>query len=140
NTVDSNAFQLPVLYPVPGITQISHTAMAAQVQLNAQPVAVTVTGTNFSRSPTDPLSYAQVLVNGTPVPTQYISTTQIIGLIPSNLIAVPGVLQIAVTNPQPSLAASNSAPLFVTNPSATISSVSSGNATWNPNSPPFTFF
>jgi hypothetical protein len=114
--------------------------MAAPVQLSAQPVAVTVTGTNFSQSPTNPLDFAQVLVNGTPVPTQYISTTQIVGLIPPNVAAQPGVLQIQVTNPSPSLAPSNAAPLFITNPAATITAVSAGNVSWNPNSPPFTFF
>jgi hypothetical protein len=140
NTVDSTPFQLAVLYPIPSITTISPTSIAAQVQLNAQPVAVTIIGTNFSQSPTNPLNFAQVVVNGTKIPTIYMSTTQIVGLVPPNLVAVPGVLQIAVTNPDPSLAPSNAAPLFVTNPVATITSVDAGGVGFNPNSPPFTFF
>ncbi len=140
NTVDSVAYQLPLLYPIPVISQISPTSITAQVALTAQPVPVTITGTDFSISPNNPLDFAIVYVNGTPVPTQYISTTQVIGLIPPNIVAVPGVLQVAVVNPQPSLAASNAATLFVNNPVPVITSLDAGNVTFNPNSPPNDFF
>jgi hypothetical protein len=40
-----------------------------------------------------------------------------------------------VANPQPNLAPSNVAALFVTNPVPVISSVDAGNVTWNPNTP-----
>src|SRR5207244_1622017 len=43
-------------------------------------------------------------------------------------------------NPQPNLAASNAAPLFVNSPIAVITSVDAGNVTFNPNSPPNDFF
>src|SRR5262249_46220960 len=101
NTVDSTAFQLPVLYPIPVVTQISPNSITAQVALNAQPLAVTITGSNFSQSPTDLLDTAIVQVNGATIPTQYVSTTQLAALIPANLISVPGVLQVTVVNPQP---------------------------------------
>jgi hypothetical protein len=140
NTVDSTPFQLPLLYPIPVLNTISPGTLTAQVELNAQPVLVTVNGADFSQSPNNPLDYAQVLVNGTAVSTTYISTTQLTALIPPNLTAVPGVLQIAVTNPQPNLAASNAQPLFVNNPIAVITSVNAGGVTWNPNSPPNDFF
>jgi hypothetical protein len=142
NTVDSTPFQLPVLYPIPVITSISPSTLTANLALDAQPVAVTITGTNFSQSPTNPLSTALVYVNGSPtnVQTQYISTTQVIALIPPILTAVPGVLQLQVVNPTPNLAPSTAAPLFVTNPVAVITSVNGGNVSWNPNSPPNDFF
>jgi hypothetical protein len=139
NTVDSTPFQLAVLYPIPAITQISPSSLTAQLQLNAQPVLVTIKGTNFSQSPTNPLDFAVVQVNGVTVPTQYLSTTQLTALIPPNLVSVPGTLQVTVINPQPNLAPSNAAPIFVTNPTATISAVDAGGVKWNPNSPPFTF-
>ena len=140
NTVDSVPFQLAVLYPIPVISQMSPSSLTAQVALTAQPVPVMITGVDFSQSPTNPLDTAVVQVNGTPVPTQYISTTQLTALIPPNFVAVPGVLQVAVANPQPNLAASNAAPLFVNNPVPVIMSIDAGNVSWNPNSPPNDFF
>jgi hypothetical protein len=140
NTVDSTAFQLPVLYPIPVVTQISPNSITAQVALNAQPLPVTITGTNFSQSPTDLLDTATVQVNGATIPTQYVSTTQLAALIPANLTSVPGVLQVTVVNPQPNLAPSNVAAIFIVNPIASISAVDAGHVTWNPNSPPNSAF
>lgn len=140
NTVDSTPFQMPLLYPIPALAQISPNQLTAQLELNAQPILVTLSGTDFSQSPTNPLDTAVVQVNGTAIPTQYISTTQLTALIPPNLTAVPGVLQIAVANPTPNLASSNAQPLFVNNPVATITSVNGGGVSWNPNSPPNDFF
>ena len=140
NTVDSVAYQLPLLYPIPVISKISPTSIAADVTLTAQPVAVTITGTDFSQSPTNPLDTAIVLVNGARVETQYISTTQVIGLIPPTVVSVPGVLQVAVMNPQPNLAASNAAALFVNNPIPVITAIDAGSVAFNPNSPPNDFF
>jgi hypothetical protein len=140
NTVDSMPFQLPLLYPIPVLNTISPGTLTAQVELNAQPVLVTVNGSDFSQSPNNPLDYATVLVNGTRVSTTYISTTQLTALIPANVTSVPGVLQVAVTNPDPSLAASNAQPLFVNNPIAVITALNAGGVTWNPNSPPNDFF
>src|SRR5262249_33876134 len=54
--------------------------------------------------------------------------------------ASPGVLQVTVTNPQPNLAPSNAAALFVTNPVPVITSLDAGNISWNPNTPPNSFF
>ena len=142
NTVDSTPYQMPVLYPIPAITSISPGTLLANLALAAQPVAVTITGTNFSQSPTNPLSTALVEVNGSlaNVQTQYISTTQVIALIQPALLAVPGVLQIQVVNPTPNVAPSNAAALFVNNPVAVITSLNGGNVSWNPNSPPNDFF
>jgi hypothetical protein len=119
---------------------MSPSSVTAQLDLTAQPLSITISGTDFSQSPTNPLQFAQVLVNGNKVPTIYTSTTQITALIPPNFVAVPGILQVAVVNPDPSLAPSNAVPLFVNNPIATISSVDAGHITWNPNSPPLDFF
>jgi len=140
NTVDSTPFQLAVLFPIPVITKMSPSSVTAPVELTAQPLPVTITGTDFGQSPTNPLDFAQVYVNGARVDTIYVSSTQLTALIPPNLAAVPGVLQVAVVNPQPNLAASNAVPLFVNNPVAVITTADAGNVKWNPNSPPFDFF
>jgi hypothetical protein len=79
-------------------------------------------------------------VNGAPIQTNYVSTSQLTALIPANVAAVPGILQITVQNPAPSLAASNAAAISVNNPIAVISSVNGGGATFNTNSPPNDFF
>jgi hypothetical protein len=136
NTIDSAAFSLPVLYPIPVVSQISPSSLTAQVASNAQPVQITVTGSSFGRNPTNLLDTATVLVNGAPVTTQYVSSTQLKALIPASSIATPGLLQITVTNPQPNLSPSNAVGLFVSNPVPVITSVDGGNVTWNPNSPP----
>ena len=140
NTVDSTAFQLAVLFPIPVITKMSPSSVTAPVELTAQPLSVTITGTDFGQSPTNPLDFAQVFVNGAQVPTIYGSSTQLTALIPPNLVAVPGVLQVAVVNPTPNLAPSNAVPLFVNNPVAVITSADAGNIKWNPKSPPSDFF
>src|SRR5262249_42682889 len=140
NSVDSTPFQLPVLYPIPVISKISPSSITAPVALNAPPVQVTITGTNFSQNPNNLLDFATVLVNGSPVPTQYISSTQIVGVIPASIASTPGVLQIAVTNPQPNLAPSNAATLSVVNPIPVISALDAGNVSFNPNTAPNTFF
>src|SRR5215467_1868007 len=140
NTVDSAPFNLAVYYPIPVIKQMTPSSIAAQVELTAQPLTVTITGTDFSQSPTNPLDFAQVQVNGIQVPTIYTSTTQVSALIPPNLVAVSGILNVAVVNPNPSLAPSNAVPLFVNNPIAVITAVDAGHISWNPNSPPLDFF
>src|SRR5262249_46006517 len=135
NSIDSAAFPLPVLYPVPVVSQISPSSLTAQVALNAQPIQITVSGSNFGQNPTNLLDTATVLVNGSAVVTQYVSSTQLKAIIPVSFLATPGLLQITVTNPQPNLTASNAAGLFVANPVPVITSVDGGNVTWNPNSP-----
>src|SRR5262249_9608964 len=81
-----------------------------------------------------------VQVNGAAIPTQYVSATQLAALIPANLVSTPGVLQVTVVNPQPNLAPSNVAPIFVVNPVAVVTSLNAGGVTWNPNSPPNSAF
>src|SRR5579883_679995 len=49
NTVDSTPFQLPVLYPIPVLNSITPNTMTAALELNAQPITVTVTGSDFSQ-------------------------------------------------------------------------------------------
>jgi hypothetical protein len=139
NTVDSAPFNLTLNFPIPTISSISPTQITANLELNAQAVQVTVNGTNFSQDPNNPLRYAQVQVNGTPIQTNYISLTKLTALIPAATAAVPGNLLITVANPTPNVAASNGAALSVTNPIATITSLNGGGVTWNPNSPPSDF-
>jgi len=138
--VDSAPFQLAVLYPIPIVNSVSPGSLSAQVALNAQPVQVAISGASFGQNPNNLLDTATVLVNGTPIVTQYMSSTQLTALIPPSFVATPGVLQITVVNPQPNLAPSNAAPLFITNPAPAITSLDAGHVTWNPNTPANDFF
>src|SRR5262249_77304 len=122
------------------ISQISPSSLIAPVALNAPPVQVTLTGTNFSQNPNNLLDFATALVNGSPVPTQYVSSTQIVAVIPASIAATPGILPISVPNPQPNPSPSNAAALFVQNPVPVITALDAGNVSFNPNSPPNTFF
>src|SRR5262249_50915713 len=130
----------PILYPIPVVTQISPTSLTAQVALNAQPVQITVAGSGFGQNPINLLDTATVLVNGTAVVTQYVSPTQLAALVPANFVANPGLLQITVANPQPNLAPSNAAAMFVVNPVPVIASADAGHVAWNPNTPANAFF
>ena len=47
NTVDSTPFQMPLLYPIPVLAQISPNLLTAQLELNAQPILVTLYGNRF---------------------------------------------------------------------------------------------
>jgi hypothetical protein len=114
--------------------------LAAQVALNAQPVQLAITGANFAQNPNNLLDTATVLVNNTPVVTQYVSSTQLTALIPASFVATPGVLQVTVVNPQPNLAPSNAAAFFVTNPSPVVTAIDAGHVRWNPNTPANDFF
>jgi hypothetical protein len=140
NSVDSTPFQLPVLYSIPLVSDVSPNSLTAQVALNAQPVQITINGANFGQNPNNLLDTATALVNGTAVVTQFVSPTKLMALVPPNLIATPGVLQVTVINPQPNLAPSNAIPLFVTNPIPVITAIDGGSVAWNPNSPLNDFF
>ena len=114
--VRSNALQLAVLHPVPAITAISPSFEVVRIEIDAAPVELVVDGFGFQEN-------AVILVDGTPVPTEFSSSQRLIGAVSPNLLTASGVRQVAVQNPEPSLAVSYSYPLFLTNPVPVLSSV-----------------
>lgn len=134
-SVQSNTYQVPILYPTPIVSSISPNAITAAVPLTTQPLILTVNGTNFDVNYYNPSNTAVVLVNGTPVSTNYISATQLSAIVPQSLFTNPGNLQVTVTNPTPSLV-SNAVPLLVTNPVPTITNLqTSGTVSYNSSIP-----
>ncbi len=76
--------------PVPVASSLS----PSSVPNGSSPTPVTVTGTGFT---TD----SQVLLNGTRIPTSYVSSTQITGLVPASAMLNVGSVPLSVATPAP---------------------------------------
>ncbi|MBL8232843.1 MAG: BACON domain-containing protein, partial [Bryobacterales bacterium] len=87
NSPQSVRVSLVVTGP-PTITTLSQTSAVA----GSQGFALTVNGTNFVQA-------SQILVNGSPLATTFVSGTQLRADIPANLIARPGSIEIRVASP-----------------------------------------
>ncbi len=79
-----------VFNPLPTLTSLSPNSTTA----GSQPLALTVTGTNF-------MSASKVLFGGQPRPTIYLSSTQLIAVLPDTDLATAGTFTIAVNSPAP---------------------------------------
>ena len=139
-SVSSAPFQLPVLYPVPRLTSISPSLIVAPVAIDAQPLQLTVNGAGYFQDPNNAAVFATVLVDGTPVLTQFVSTTQLIGTVPASLLVHAGVREVSVSNPAPALASSDVLPLFVSNPVPVITAIDAGPISYNNANPAETIF
>ena len=139
-SVASAPFQLPVLYPVPRLTSISPSVMVAPVAIDAQPLHLTVNGDGFFQDPNNSTVFAIVSVDGTPVLTEFVSTTQLTATVPASLVVHAGVRGVSVSNPAPTLASSDMLPLFVSNPAPVIASINAGPITYNNANPGETIF
>ncbi|MCS7024710.1 MAG: hypothetical protein NZV14_07900 [Bryobacteraceae bacterium] len=73
----------------PSITSLSHSSVTA----GSGAFTLVVSGTNFTPA-------SQVLANGAPLPTTFVSSNQLRTEIPPNLIGRPGHVEIRVTNPE----------------------------------------
>jgi len=132
SAVASAPFQMQVLYARPVVTQISPSVLTALVALDAAPVTITVSGSGFVQNTVDPTIISVIQVNGVPITTQYISTTQLIGLVPPTMLAAAGINQVSVINPTPTLGPSDSLALFVSNPMPVLTSINAGPLTYIP--------
>lgn len=99
-TSASNSVQVTVYNPVPQVSGVTPNSV------NVGAYTLTVTGANF-------VSGAQVLVDGAPVTTTFVSATE---LTASGTIATAGSLQVAVINPNPGAAISTAVTLAAINP------------------------
>lgn len=91
----------PANNPVPAVSSLSPSG----VPVGTSPFALTVNGSNFS---TD----SAVQVNGTTLPTSFISTTQISAIVPAYDAATIGTSLVSVFSPSPG--GGNSSPLVLT--------------------------
>lgn len=88
-------------------------------------ITVTLTGANFVN--VDANSYAEWVANSTELSTQWISTTELKAVIPSNDLKSPGVYPVKVCTPAPGLGCSGELNFTVLGP--VISSLSPSSAT-----------
>ncbi|HTV57303.1 MAG TPA: hypothetical protein VMJ93_00360 [Verrucomicrobiae bacterium] len=103
----SNIFNLSLQNPVPRITSITPTGVAA----GATDAVLTVAGSGFDLG-------SVVLANGTPLVTTFGGATTLTAKVPGSMLSAGGILQITVTNPAPGGGVSAIEPLAV-NPTAT---------------------
>ena len=103
----SNAITVTISNPpVPTLTSI--TPNSGLVNTAAQ---VTLTGTGFTSGST-------AAVNGTSIPTEYLSSTTLEGTIPASDLASPGTVNLTVTTPAPGGGTSASLPFTASYPPA----------------------
>ena len=101
--VTSNAQTFSVNYSTPALTSISPTVAVAGSPMTT----LTATGGGF-------VPGTQIQWNNTPLPTTYVSTTQVTAQVPANDLATAGLATITVANPMPGGgAAPTSLPLYV---------------------------
>jgi photosystem II stability/assembly factor-like uncharacterized protein len=104
----------PALNFVPGISPSSATAGSSDI-------ALTVVGLASSGPIPEGFSLSsQVLWNGTPLQTQFVSTTQLTATVPATLLASPGNALVAVYNPPPGGGTSSSATFTISAPAPTV--------------------
>jgi len=99
----SNTVQFVVNNPAPQISSISPDNAIA----GAAPLTLTVSGTNF-------ISGATVLLNGHPRPVDSFTPTQMVTTLSVADLAAAGTISVAVANPAPAVAPSNSATFTIT--------------------------
>ncbi|HEY3740579.1 MAG TPA: IPT/TIG domain-containing protein, partial [Bryobacteraceae bacterium] len=94
--VFSNTISFAVNTATPAITTLS----PASVTVGSQGLTLQVNGSGY-------LSNSTVLWNGTPLPTTYVSPTQLTATLSANLLSAAGSEQITVQNPNGSVSASS---------------------------------
>jgi hypothetical protein len=114
--VPSNSLNLVVLNPPPDLTSILPDTAEVRLSPILPPMPLTVIGTGFQDG-------ATILVDSSPVPTTFVSDTEVRGMVPASLLGLSGIRAVQVTNPEPSVGPSFAIPLTLTNPLPVLSSV-----------------
>lgn len=108
---------LTVANPAPVLTALS----PAQVLVGSTSATVTLTGTGF-------VGASAVNINGSPIATSFVSSTELQITLASSQLAQVGTYTLTVTNPAPGGGTSAGASFTVANPVPAISSLSSTSA------------
>jgi hypothetical protein len=122
----SNALNLPVLNPTPGVTAISPGTTEVKLEANAPPLALNVVGFGFKPG-------ATIVLGQSEIPTTYGNSSALLGLVPATALQAGGVFSISVKNPDPAVAQSESLPLTVNNLQPVVTSIYSGPLTFDTN-------
>ena len=108
----SASFSVNILNVTPTIAGFTPAAANA----GSAAVDIVVTGTNFG-------SGTQVTVEGTPVPTQFVSATQLKGTLTDAFLRRSGQVHIGVTNPPPGGGSATGGAFTITSPKPTLTSI-----------------
>lgn len=109
--------------PVPTLTSLS----PASTMVGSAATTLTVTGTNF-------ISSSQVLWNGSPLTTAYVSATSLTAQIPASDLTSTGIASVSVQNPAPG-GGTSSALTFTIGPNTTtlsIVNIPGNDVAWSP--------
>ncbi len=101
-----------VEYPVPVLSALS----PPEIAQGTPGAAITAIGSSFT-------SASVVSLGGTPVPTSYVSTTELAATLPASALTTAGTFPVLVTNPTPGGGASNSLDIVVVQPAVVALSV-----------------
>ncbi|MBI2150401.1 MAG: hypothetical protein HYU27_07330 [Acidobacteria bacterium] len=122
----SNALTVSLFNPIPGMTSIAPNSTAVRLDPNSLPLELTVNGFGFSKD-------AIVTIDGTEVPTEYRSSTLLIGSVPQKVLEAAKILVVKVKNPPPTLGTSEALPLSLYNLVPTLRSLDASPLVFDPN-------
>jgi len=115
----SNALDLAVLNPTPGLLALSPSSAEVRLEANAPSIQITVTGFGFKDG-------AKIRVGSFEIPTTYVRATTLIGQIPQNAMQIGGAFSVVVSNPQPAVATSEALPFLLINLPPALNSIDPG--------------
>ncbi len=121
----SNELLIPIFNPIPGLTSIAPNSLVARFDPNAPPADITVNGFGFAPS-------AVIQIEGTDIPTSYVSPTRLLGQIPEAQLKVAKIATIKVKNPDPTLGISEALPLSLFNPVPVVTSLDASPILFDP--------
>jgi hypothetical protein len=129
-SVASAGFPLAVLYPSPTVTAITPIAIGALIDVDAQALRLTISGSGFVQDALNASVTSIAVVEGVDVVTEFVSTTQLVATVPATLLASAGTKHVAIKNPAPTLGTSNEATLLVSNPLPVLTSLDAGQVSY----------
>jgi hypothetical protein len=121
----SNELTVSLFNPIPGVTSISPNTVEVRLDPNSLPLQLTVNGFGFSKD-------ALVVVGSSEVPTEYRSSTQLIGSVPQKLLEKAEIVTVSVKNPPPTLGTSEAMPLSLYNLVPTVTSLDASPILFDP--------
>ncbi|MBI4475105.1 MAG: hypothetical protein HY646_20730 [Acidobacteria bacterium] len=122
----SNALSVSLFNPIPGLTSISPNSTAVRLDPNSLPLELTVNGFGFSKD-------AVVTIDSTEVPTEYRSSTLLIGSVSQKVLEAAKILVVKAKNPPPTLGTSEALPLSLYNLVPTLRSLDASPLVFDPN-------
>ena len=115
----SNILDLPVLNPIPVVTQIQPNKSYVELEPNSPPLQLKVNGFGFQPGATINAGGVTIPLD----PTQPQTSNSLVGFIPASALGIAGVFPVTVVNPSPSVGPSAAVPFYLENLEPLLSSV-----------------